>query len=135
MTTTARSRTPRSAQNPSTRKQVVVRHHHCCVACRSALSQHILILAPGVFPSGQHWTVPSGVIQHNNWIVGAERKRDRQRSAGFLVYDEAATRVNLDANRTGDAGSPLVCGVHGVRPLLVRRSATEAMGQRLGGRL
>ena len=70
-----------------------------------------------MFPIGNDYGSPGGVIQHNNWLVTAAQKRERQRDKGFYLYNQTATAERMaaflatspDAATLSNHSSLLVC--------------------------
>ena len=60
------------------------------------LKQRLFPLSRQLFPNGQgdHYGLPEGVIQHNNWMLG-EGKRARQREKGFYLYNSTLTDLKV----------------------------------------
>ena len=69
------------------------------------IDEQVLILSPALFPSGQHWNLNSGVIQHNNWVMGANTKLSRMAAAGYAVYDANATNARVQGRVNASVAS------------------------------
>lgn len=96
------------------------------------MKDEIMILSPRVFPSGRQWNLASGVIQHNNWIEGSTKKRERQKDKGYLIFDQQQTQNKLD-NQTADQNFPLVC--HECTGCALYKALVEPLRHEVGGPL
>ena len=78
------------------------------------LKEDLFTLNRALFPNGQgdHYASASGVIQHNNYLVGVEAKRTRQKEKGLALYNADSTNAKLaeaKASQSPPSTSSLVC--------------------------
>jgi len=55
------------------------------------LNSQLFPLDYELFPIGKQYGSPTAVIQHNNWLFGANDKRQRQIKWGLLLYNQTKT--------------------------------------------
>ena len=59
------------------------------------IEQQVFPLDRALFPIGKEYGQPGAVVQHNNWVFGAEEKRQRQRDHGLYLFNHTSTNRSV----------------------------------------
>ena len=57
------------------------------------IEQQLFPLDRTLFPIGKEYGQEGAVVQHNNWVFGADEKRQRQREHGLYLFNSSATEA------------------------------------------
>lgn len=65
-------------------------HYHRTIG-KSTMDRHLFPLNSELFPNGQRFGVHHGVIQHNNWVQGADNKREKAKRLFLWLHNANQT--------------------------------------------
>ena len=60
------------------------------------LNQQLFPLDRVLFPIGKEYGAAGAVVQHNNWVFGANEKRERQHQYGLFLFNHSLTKAAVD---------------------------------------